>query len=252
MMTAAMAAAFGEFSPGVPNGHTACSAYPRADEAEADRVRADQIAQAKRLGGTVHLIPLPFDKFLTPTERAAMRTPRDATIGAAITKSIGIPPPPAPPSPRDIAIDAEVKRLGAHRRAEAERIVSMREAADAARIRSVGTRQPPQTVAQPAPKLAMARDEQRMCKVPAASWSLNGIGWTIEASRQDARNGLAKACNGNTPGTALGAIICDKPRTLKLAKGKLQSNVMCRVRYSCPAYERACPSQSKPVGARSE
>lgn len=80
----------------------------------------------------VEHIALPFPKGISQEERASAA----ARKGGNGTSGLAAPSPPQK-SPRELAVDAEVKRLGAHRRAEAERLVDMRMAAEKARPKPV-------------------------------------------------------------------------------------------------------------------
>jgi len=114
-----------------------CGHYTYPGEAAANRTRDVQINQWRTefSNGVVEFFDLPFAKTMTAEERAALRTPGGSNPPAA---ALATPAPPPPPSARNLAVEAEVRRLGEHRRAEAERTVDMRLAAEEARSKALG------------------------------------------------------------------------------------------------------------------
>lgn len=152
-------------------------------------------------------------------------------------------------------VDAELIRLGGgeHRRAEAERLVRLRLAAEKARNplgipRPAPAPQPAaavQPVVTPAPfKPTDARPKQ--CPFPGYQTSDSWGGKTVAEARTRLLAAQGRACtNGvsNTVrGTIMGSVRCAAPRTLKLKKGALTSEARCEVTYQCPGYTANCPS----------
>ena len=137
------------------------------------------------------------------------------------------------------AVEAEVLRLGEHRRAEAERLVTLRENADAARNRNQG-------VAAAAAAARPAEPLNRLCPLPAGTFQTSGGGKTIADARADIMRQMKNACTSTgyplgPPGTVLLPMQCDPPRTMKFEKGSLTTTATCYARYSCPPRQGKCP-----------
>ncbi|MFC3711146.1 hypothetical protein ACFOMD_01095 [Sphingoaurantiacus capsulatus] len=122
----------------------------------------------------------------------------------------------------DRKVDALVDRMGPHRRAEAERLVKMRDAADAVR---------------PKPKKA--------CPVTRQVRYVDGDSSVSQAeARQRAEAKWAASCS--RPGWSCGPITCAerKPINISLGKQTLSSGTKSSFVCSAPASEevRSCPS----------
>lgn len=130
---------------------------------------------------------------------------------------------------RQREIDVEIARLGQHRRAEAERNVELRHAAQSARPNFTNTR-------------------VQMCDFPAGSWSIEGIGETVEGAQADIRRAMPNICSAtghprNPAGTIVGSFSCSPPRTSQIGSNTFQTQALCSATYSCSARRLPCPAQ---------
>ena len=154
-------------------------------------------------------------------------------------------------------MDTELARLGGgeHRRAEAERLVNLRLAAEKAR-NPLGIPRPaptpvatPATTPSPAPHSlpTMPKDVRpKQCPFPAYTRYDSWGGKTVAEARARLLGAQGRACTSgfvnNVAGTIIGQVKCQAPRTLKLKKGAITSEASCSVTYQCPAYTANCPS----------
>lgn len=120
-------------------------------------------------------------------------------------------------------IDAEVVRLGAHRRAEAERLVDMRDRAEAARPKPKGPSAPEMVDCS---RAGVKRHEH---------WPYL-LMTTIEA--EYAKIDIAKACK--TAGGAKGPLMCQKKWNFA---GSMMGN--CAANWECYPEKKMCPGGSK-------
>lgn len=155
-----------------------------------------------------------------------------------------------------VIVDAEVARLGGeYRRAEAERLVKMREEAEAARRRAqpgLGTIGPAQSAEGRIQPKEPAKPPE-MCTFAAATSTISSDYFenkTLAAA--GLRKRLAKACSLGVNGAIAGPILCRTLPSVTYADGKKEPSSECQVRYSCPAYQAPCASKirGKPARAR--
>jgi len=149
---------------------------------------------------------------------------------------------------RKAAVDAEVQRLGGeYRRAEAERLVTMREQAEAARLRSA-----PRAIVADGAAVGKALptnpddDISRLCPYPGYRTSEWAQAETQAGANAKMLQAVRRACHaGSGPavaGTIVGPTRCTKPVAMKFETATRYTLARCEVSVACPPYQASCKS----------